>query len=499
MISKISCILCVATVLAVPLPSRDLVFKASCTASGYGYPVGNPTIAPTWNPQNSNGYDITQGYNNAAGHTGIDLANGHVGGEVRAIASGVVVWRQDKTTGWGYMIRIRHTLSSGYIYSQYGHMEAGSLIVNQGDTVCEGQVIGHVGSTGKSTGAHLHLEIKGIDNDGPGYIPGGNLSNYVDPLQFISAHSITLSISTTTCAQGTNCSGPQGTTFNFQGSGFTPSNPVQRFIQDSSGTQTELTPLLSADSSGDISWSFTSSCATEVGPFTITAVDEASGIKSNLVTEVIQTGDCRPFVQITTDSPILNGSQPPVISFDGSQVAFVKYDDNSGPARLYVANSDGSNLTQILPPDLQAARGFRGIRFGGNKIAFVGCPLYPGYGGYCDGVDGDVYVINSDGTGLRQLSQGQYIRSTPVISGDDSTIVFTSYVNYWQYGDQTYAVNSDGSGLHEIILPYYDGPPWPSLSYDGSKMAYLWYDRTTFKIATVNTDGSNLNLVPKPA
>jgi hypothetical protein len=176
-----------------------ITFSSTCfgiIADSFVYPVGDQNTKPTESYNSGNGYIITQDYRNIDGHTGVDLANGYSGGIVRATAAGKIVYKQESssTSGWGYMVRVEHTLLSGEIvYSQYGHMLAGSLLVDKNDEVDKGQTIGQVGSTGVSTGNHLHFEIKKINYNGCGYIPGknckGTLSdewdNYYDPLKFI--------------------------------------------------------------------------------------------------------------------------------------------------------------------------------------------------------------------------------------------------------------------------------------------------------------------------
>jgi len=158
----------------------------------FEYPVGS---------QHELTYTLTQGFNQPYeerwlgsdgvwyyGHTGIDLANGQSGGEVRAIAPGTVTFAGN-SSGHGNMARIRHTLPSGEnVYSQYGHMLDNSLVVTTGQDVVRGQRIGEVGTTGFSTNPHLHFEVKKINSGGPGYVfddPNNDIVDYFDPLAFI--------------------------------------------------------------------------------------------------------------------------------------------------------------------------------------------------------------------------------------------------------------------------------------------------------------------------
>ena len=61
--------------------------------------------------------------------------------------------------GLGVHVIIDHKVGGQLVSSLYGHMQQGSLTVRQGQTVAVGQILGQVGSTGQSTGAHLHFEI----------------------------------------------------------------------------------------------------------------------------------------------------------------------------------------------------------------------------------------------------------------------------------------------------------------------------------------------------
>ncbi len=87
-------------------------------------------------------------------HTGVDWAT-ESGTPIYASGNGVIE-KVGWESGYGKYIRIRHT--NGY-ETAYGHMTAYARGIEEGTRVRQGQVIGFVGSTGLSTGSHLHYEI----------------------------------------------------------------------------------------------------------------------------------------------------------------------------------------------------------------------------------------------------------------------------------------------------------------------------------------------------
>lgn len=94
------------------------------------------------------------------GYNGIDLG-APAGTPIVAAAAGEVI--VSRAAGWnggyGEYIVIRHGNGTQTLYAHNSQN-----IVYTGDTVIQGQVIGYVGSTGKSTGAHLHFEVRGAKN-----------------------------------------------------------------------------------------------------------------------------------------------------------------------------------------------------------------------------------------------------------------------------------------------------------------------------------------------
>jgi murein DD-endopeptidase MepM/ murein hydrolase activator NlpD len=85
-------------------------------------------------------------------HSGVDFA-AKENSDVIAVAAGVVTWADDRYQ-YGMMVEINH--GNGFT-TRYGHCKA--LSVKPGDIIKKGQVIGTVGSTGRSTGPHVHFEV----------------------------------------------------------------------------------------------------------------------------------------------------------------------------------------------------------------------------------------------------------------------------------------------------------------------------------------------------
>lgn len=122
-------------------------------------------------------------------HNGIDISNGSQAGTVNIIAanSGEVIYPTDNDKidygvgyygskdggGYGNYVKIKH--SDGTI-TVYGHLFANSITVRAGDRVEQGQVIGKMGTSGSSTGVHLHFSV---------YVGGDTASNAVDPSDYV--------------------------------------------------------------------------------------------------------------------------------------------------------------------------------------------------------------------------------------------------------------------------------------------------------------------------
>lgn len=85
-------------------------------------------------------------------HNGVDFA-GQRGADIIAVAAGVVTWSDDRY-GYGLMVEINH---GGGFSTRYAHNEEN--LVQVGDVVQRGQVIAKMGSSGRSTGPHVHFEV----------------------------------------------------------------------------------------------------------------------------------------------------------------------------------------------------------------------------------------------------------------------------------------------------------------------------------------------------
>lgn len=94
------------------------------------------------------------GRRGARPHRGIDIA-ADTGEPIHAAAAGEVIYSDDRMSGYGNAVILRHADDTTSLYAH-----ANTLGVRRGQRVGRGAVIGEVGSTGRSTGPHLHFEIR---------------------------------------------------------------------------------------------------------------------------------------------------------------------------------------------------------------------------------------------------------------------------------------------------------------------------------------------------
>ena len=154
--------------------------------SKYQYPIDGG-MGKTWKITSKMGWRIHPVKKTKKHHNGTDI-----GGLVKdpiyieAFANGRVLKAMKSTAaggGFGWYVILRHMIDGEYYTSLYAHLAEGSLQVKPGQKVRVGQVLGKMGSTGMSTGRHLHWEIwkgkvHGWSADGKGF---------VEPVTFVKA------------------------------------------------------------------------------------------------------------------------------------------------------------------------------------------------------------------------------------------------------------------------------------------------------------------------
>lgn len=133
--------------------SNSSVVISQPSASGYIFPVAGCSKANIAN----------KSYPSYRGHTGIDVNRGVTGKSVVAVKAGTVVTStalknsNGSYRSYGEYVVINHHDGTMTLYA---HMLAGSRRVTAGQSVSQGQVLGTVGSTGNSSGTHLHFEVR---------------------------------------------------------------------------------------------------------------------------------------------------------------------------------------------------------------------------------------------------------------------------------------------------------------------------------------------------
>jgi murein DD-endopeptidase MepM/ murein hydrolase activator NlpD len=153
-----------------PLKAGDAHFKALFSnwkrieKGDYGT-VAIPSAQPVQGSALTSGFGVRSDpfRGRAAMHAGIDLA-GPIGTPIYATAD-AVVGRSEWSGGYGNLIELNHGRG---IQTRYGHLTRSA--VSAGQRVKRGQLIGYMGSTGRSTGSHLHYEVR-IDGKAVNPVP----------------------------------------------------------------------------------------------------------------------------------------------------------------------------------------------------------------------------------------------------------------------------------------------------------------------------------------
>lgn len=149
-------------------PAKSTKTKDADGKATTGHSLVAPVSAGTGTPYHATGSSWSKGY-----HTGVDFPV-PTGTSVKAVKAGSVV-----SAGWGgsfgYQVVIRHADGR---YTQYAHLSA--ISVREGQSVSGGQRLGRSGSTGNSTGPHLHFEVR----TGPGF------GSDIDPVAYLRAGGV---------------------------------------------------------------------------------------------------------------------------------------------------------------------------------------------------------------------------------------------------------------------------------------------------------------------
>lgn len=131
----------------------------------------NNKVSQKYKAGKHNGIDIIgdNGKSNNSGY--LDYIIAHTEGEVVGVVS-TYKTNNPGSRDYGNYVKIKHP--NGY-YTLYAHMKYGSVTVKKGDKIEKGQVIGYMGNTGNSYGAHLHFEVRNTSD------------TKIDPTNYIDA------------------------------------------------------------------------------------------------------------------------------------------------------------------------------------------------------------------------------------------------------------------------------------------------------------------------
>ena len=140
---------------SVSVVSENIIEQSSSKVITKGTKsILNGTSAVFTSPTRGGTITSTFGERWGKNHNGLDIA-GNTGDPVMAALDGKVKSTFYERNGYGNVVILEH---EGGIETRYAHMS--KIGVKTGDTVKKGDIVGEVGSTGRSTGPHLHFEVR---------------------------------------------------------------------------------------------------------------------------------------------------------------------------------------------------------------------------------------------------------------------------------------------------------------------------------------------------
>jgi len=182
----------------------------------------------------------------------------------------------------------------------------------------------------------------------------------------------------------------------------------------------------------------------------------------------------------------------PVIASDGLKVAF--FSDLDGDFEIYMINSDGTGLRQ-LTINSNSNDTSPSISSNGGKVAYQST----------SGNDADIWVVNSDGSPPLRLTQNNVDDTDPSISGDGFWVTFVSNddpscptCNNPDGDAEIFLVKTDDTNLRQLTVNNREDG-LPSISADGGKIAFQSKIAGLFEIFVVNSDGTGLTQLTNSA
>ena len=187
----------------------------------------------------------------------------------------------------------------------------------------------------------------------------------------------------------------------------------------------------------------------------------------------------------STPVPILYMDKPIsgiCMNEDGSTIAFSA--GSSDDREIYLINSDGTNLRQVTNDSRQNVGPH--MNGDGSKIVYNSF-IAEIHSTYEVQTDFKAFIINSDGTGIKQLPENKGARF-PTITSDGQKIALLQSFN-------VSVINPDGTDLKTLNDPKAVMGDVPSISGDGSKVIFIGYVNSNYELFVVNSDGSGLTQI----